>query len=71
MLTFSDDVLKADTEKETGLRPPFALEAFPDPEDDVRQSIRRIDNSPFIPHKDSICGFVYDVKAGHLDAVQA
>ena len=71
MLTFSDDAVKADIEKETGLRPPFALEAFPDLEDDVRQSMRRIENSPFIPHKDGIRGFVYDVKTGHLNEVQA
>ena len=71
MLTFSDDAVKADIERDTGLRPPFALEAFPDLEDDVRQSIRRIENSPFIPHKDGIRGFVYDVKTGRLDEVQA
>lgn len=71
MLTFSDDAVKADIERDTGLRPPFALEAFPDLEDDVRQSIRRIENSPFIPHKDSVRGFVYDVTTGRLNEVQA
>lgn len=71
MLTFSDDAVKADIERDTGVRPPFALEAFPDLEDDVRQSIRRIENSPFIPHKDSIRGFVYDVTTGRLNGVQA
>jgi carbonic anhydrase len=71
MLTFSDDAVKADIERETGLRPPFALEAFPDLEGDVRQSIRRIENSPFIPHKDAIRGFVYDVTTGRLNEVQA
>jgi carbonic anhydrase len=71
MLTFSDDAVKADIERDTGVRPPFALEAFPDLEDDVRQSIRRIENSPFIPHKDSIRGFVYDVTTGRLNEVRA
>jgi carbonic anhydrase len=71
MLTFSDDAVKADIERETGVRPPFALEAFPDLEEDVRQSIRRIENSPFIPHKQSIRGFVYDVSTGRLNEVQA
>ena len=70
MLTFSDDAVKADIERDTGLRPPFALEAFPDLEDDVRQSIRRIENSPFIPHKDNVRGFVYDVTTGRLNEVQ-
>jgi carbonic anhydrase len=71
MLTFKDDALKAQIEKDTGLRPPFALEAFSDLEDDVRQSIRRIKASPFVPHKDSIRGFVYHVATGRLDEVSA
>lgn len=71
MLTFNDDTVKADIEKETGVRPPFALEAFPDIEDDVRQSIRRIQASPFIAHKDNVRGFVYDVTSGRLNEVKA
>ncbi len=71
MLTFTDDAVKADIERDTGVRPPFSLEAFPDLEDDVRQSIRRIQASPFIPHKDSVRGFVYDVRSGRLNEVQA
>jgi carbonic anhydrase len=69
MLTFKDDGLKAQIEEDTGLRPPFALEAFSNPEDDVRQSVRRIEASPFIPHKDNIRGFVYDVETGRLNEV--
>jgi carbonic anhydrase len=69
MLTFNDDDVKAAIEKDTGLRPPFALEAFPDLDDDVRQSIRRIQASPFIPNKDSVRGFVYDVRTGQLREV--
>jgi carbonic anhydrase len=69
MLTFHDDDVKAAIEKDTGLRPPFALEAFADLEDDVRQSIRRIQASPFIPSKESVRGFVYDVHSGQLNEV--
>ena len=69
MLTFKDDALKAQIEEDTGLRPPFALEAFSDPENDVRQSVRRIQSSPFVPHKDNIRGFVYDVETGRLNEV--
>ena len=69
MLTFKDDGLKAQIEEDTGLRPPFALEAFSSPEDDVRQSVRRIEVSPFVPHKDNIRGFVYDVETGRLNEV--
>jgi carbonic anhydrase len=69
MLTFRDDEVKAAIEADTGVRPPFALEAFPDPEQDVRQSIRRITASPFVPHRDSVRGFVYDVATGKLREV--
>lgn len=66
MLTFTDDEVKKKIHSETGIRPAFALEAFPNLEGDVRQSIARIKASPFIPRKDGIRGFVYDVKSGRL-----
>jgi carbonic anhydrase len=69
MLTFTDDQVKADIEADVGLRPHFALEAFSDLERDIRQSIARIKASPFVPHKDSIRGFVYDVRTGALQEV--
>jgi carbonic anhydrase len=69
MLTFRDDDVKDAIEADTGIRPSFALEAFPDAAEDVRQSIRRIAASPFLPHKDHIRGFVYDVKTGRLAEV--
>jgi len=69
MLTFHDDEVKAAIEADTGLRPPFALEAFPEAEQDVRQSIARIKASPFIPNKDQVRGFVYDVATGKLNEV--
>src|ERR671937_1206735 len=70
MLTFKDDEVKAQIEADTGIRPPFALEAFPNLEADVRQSLARIAASPFIPHKDQVRGFVYDVKSGRLREVK-
>lgn len=69
MLTFKDDDVKTQIEDETGLRPQFALEAFSNLQDDIRQSVRRIKASPFIPHKDNIRGFVYDVENGRLNEV--
>jgi carbonic anhydrase len=69
MLTFTDDQVKADIEADVGLRPHFALEAFPDLERDIRQSIARIKASPFVPNKDSIRGFIYDVHSGALQEV--
>ncbi len=70
MLTFRDDSVKKKIEAETGIRPSFALEAFSDLDGDVRQSIARIKASPFVPKKDKIRGFVYDVKTGRLREVK-
>jgi carbonic anhydrase len=69
MLTFTDDDVKSQIEADTGIRPAFALEAFPDLEQDVRQSLARIEASPFLPHKESVRGFVYDVRTGRLGEV--
>src|SRR6195952_5541137 len=71
MLTFTDDEFKKSIQDETGIKPEWAAEAFPDPADDVRQSIARIKASPFIPKKDSVRGFVFDVATGKLDEVAA
>jgi carbonic anhydrase len=69
MLTFTDDQVKGDIHEETGIRPHFALEAFDDLDTDIRQSIARIQASPFIPRKDSVRGFVYEVETGKLREV--
>jgi carbonic anhydrase len=66
MLTLSDDEFKRSIQDETGIKPAWAVEAFGDLEEDVRQSIARIQASPFIPNKDSVRGFVYDVHTGEL-----
>ena len=69
MVTFTDDGFKASIEEDTGIRPTWAAEAFPDVDADVRQSIARIKASPFVPHKDGIRGFVFDVATGKLNEV--
>jgi carbonic anhydrase len=71
MLTFSDDDFRRAIQQETGIKPQWAAEAFTDLEEDVRQSIARIKASPFIPHKDSVRGFVYEVESGRLREVDA
>ena len=69
MLTFRDDDVKDAIMADTGLRPAFALEAFADLEGDVRQSMARIQASPFIPNKDDVRGFVYDCATGKLNEI--
>jgi carbonic anhydrase len=70
MLTFTDDAFKQSIMDEVGQKPAWAAEAFGDLEADVRQSIARIKNSPFIPHRDQVRGFVFDVATGLLHEVK-
>ena len=70
MLTFTDDQFKASIQEETGIKPEWAAEAFPDLDTDVRQSIARIKVSPFIPHTDDVRGFVFDIATGRLREVK-
>jgi len=69
MLTFKDDDLRREIQDETGVKPEWAAEAFDDLDEDVRQSIARIKASPFIPRKDKIRGFVYEVETGRVREV--
>ena len=69
MLTFSDDELKRQIQEDVGIKPHFSMEAFSDLDEDVRQSIARIKASPFVPNKDSVRGFVYEVETGRLREV--
>jgi len=69
MLTFTDDQFKRQIQDEVGIKPEWAVEAFEDLDEDVRQSIARIRANPFIRHKQSVRGFVYDVSDGRLREV--
>jgi len=69
MLTFTDDAFRRSIDDDVGIAPAWAPGAFADLEEDVRQSIARIEASPFIPHKHSVRGFVYDVATGRLREV--
>ena len=69
MLTSTDAEFAAKLEDETGSKPEWSAEAFSDLDEDVRKSVARIKESPFIPKKDSVRGFVYDVESGGLREV--
>jgi carbonic anhydrase len=69
MLTFRDDEFRRQVQHDTGIKPEWAAEAFDDLEEDVRQSIARIKASPFIPKKDNVRGFIYEVETGLLREV--
>ncbi len=69
MLTFTDDDFKRAIQDEIGVKPPWSAEAFPDLAEDVRQSLHRIENSPFVTKHTSVRGFIFDVASGKLDEV--
>ena len=69
MLTFTDDGFKQQIQDDTGIKPEWAAEAFQDVEEDVRQSLRRIEASPFVTRHESLRGFVFDVATGRLHEV--
>lgn len=69
MLTFNDDEFRRAIQDETGIKPPWAAEAFPDPAEDVQQSLRRVEASPFVTLHESLRGFIFDVATGKLNEV--
>ncbi len=70
MQKLTDDGFRAELQRDTGVAPAFAIESFSDVEANVRQSILRVRRSAFIPHRDLVRGFVYDVDSHRLDEVQ-
>jgi carbonic anhydrase len=71
MLTFTDDDFKRGIQEETGLKPAWSAESFPELDEDVRQSLKRIEASPFVTKTESLRGFVFDVATGQLNEVKA
>jgi carbonic anhydrase len=69
MQSLTDDGFRAELQEATGVAPAFAIESFTDAEADVRQSIERVRRSPFVPHRDDVRGFVYDVDSHRLREV--
>lgn len=70
MQTITDDSFRAELQEATGVAPSFAIESFKDVDADVRQSVLRVRRSPFIPHRDRVRGFVYDVDTHLLREVE-
>ena len=70
MQTITDDGFRAELQQEIGVAPPFAIEAFTDLDDDVRQSVRRVRRSEFLPHRGRVGGHVYDVDTQELHEVE-
>jgi carbonic anhydrase len=71
MQSLTEDGFRQELLEATGMAPPFAIESFADAEADVRQSIKRVRNSPFLPHRDDVRGFIYDVDDRRLREVEA
>lgn len=71
MEKLTDDGFRTELEETTGVVPPFAIESFADAEADVRESLRRVRHSPFVPHRDAVRGFIYDVGTHRLREIEA
>lgn len=69
-LTYTDDEMRDELLSETGYKPPWSPETFSDIEADLRQSLRRVQASPFLPHKDQVRGFVFVVETGELREIE-
>lgn len=69
MQGLTDDGFRAELQELSGMAPAFAIESFSDLDENVRQSMRRVITSPFLPHRDVVRGFVYDVDQGSLREV--
>jgi carbonic anhydrase len=70
MQTLTDDGFRAELQEATGVAPAFAIESFTDVDADVRQSILRVRRSEFLPHRDAVRGFVYDVDTHRLHEIE-
>ncbi len=66
----SDDGFRDELREATGVAPAFAIESFKDVDADVRQSVLRVRRSTFIPHREAVRGFVYDVDTHRLREVE-
>jgi carbonic anhydrase len=71
MQVITDDGFRAELQAATGVAPAFAIESFSDLDADVRQSILRVRRSAFLPHRDAVRGFVYDVESHRLREIEA
>lgn len=69
MSTVTEDGFKAAVEADTGMRPPWSVESFADVRANVRQSVRRVEQNPFVPHRDKVRGFVFDVETAKVTEV--
>ncbi len=70
MQGLSEEEIRSELRRETGTEPPFAIESFADAEINVRESVRRVRSSPFLPHRDAVRGFIYDVDSHRLREVE-
>jgi carbonic anhydrase len=70
MQTITDDGFRAELQRDTGVAPAFAIESFTDVDADVRQSVLRVRRSDFLPQRDVVRGFVYDVDSHRLREVE-
>jgi carbonic anhydrase len=69
LLSVNEDDFRKQMQEETGMKPPWSLEAFTDLEADLRSSVTRVRTSPYLPHRDSVYGLILDVDSGQLTPI--
>jgi carbonic anhydrase len=67
---FDDEAFRAELAAETGAEPTWRVEGFTDMEEDVRRSIRTVRECPWLPHREDVRGFVFDVATARLIEVR-
>jgi carbonic anhydrase len=66
---FDDDAFRAQLAEETGEEPPWRVSGFTDLYDDTRRSVQTVRDCKWIPHRDDVRGFVFDVATAKITEV--
>jgi carbonic anhydrase len=70
MFNFDDVEFRYQLAKESGIEPLWRVPGFTDLELDVRISIQRIKDSLWLPYRDDVRGFVFDVASGEMTEIE-
>ena len=70
MDNFDDDAFRAELEADSGVAPAWRVPGFTDLHEDVRRSVQQVRESAWIPHRDNVRGFVFDVASAKLTEVE-
>jgi carbonic anhydrase len=67
---FDDGAFRATLRAESGQSPPWDVPGFSDVRADVRHSVELVRRCPWLPHRDDVRGFVFDVTTAALEEIR-